>query len=211
MRLEKASKEAMKYACKHFHYSKSIPDCPFGYSVFENDKWCGCVLYGRGANNNLAKEFGLKQGEVIELVRMALNGKQSCTSKVLALSLKLVKKDCPLAKIIVSYADTEQGHTGIIYQATNWIYLGASICNTGYAIDPRDGKVKHTRILNSKYGSIKGFKYVSKPPKHKYMYCIDKSLKDKYTKKKKTYPKSCDHGVKVTQSPQGKDGVSKAT
>lgn len=31
-------------------------------------------------------------------------------------------------KIIVSYADTDQGHIGYIYQATNWVYTG--LCKT---------------------------------------------------------------------------------
>ena len=77
MRLEKASYKAIKYACMKFHYAKSVPVNVFGYSVF-NDKneWCGVILYGTGANNNISKQYNLKQGNVIELVRMALNGKQ---------------------------------------------------------------------------------------------------------------------------------------
>ena len=50
-----------------FHYAKSIPVNVFGYSVFENDEWCGCIVYGTGANNNIANPYDLKQGQVIEL------------------------------------------------------------------------------------------------------------------------------------------------
>jgi hypothetical protein len=103
--LKKASYKAIEYACMKFHYAKSIPVNVFGYSVFENDEWCGCIVYGTGANNNIANPYDLKQGQVIELVRMALNGEQSVTSKALSISLKLVKKDCPLVKLIVSYAE----------------------------------------------------------------------------------------------------------
>ena len=138
MRLEKASNKAIKYACLNFHYAKSIPVNVFGYSVFnEKNEWCGVILYGNGANNNIATQYRLKQGEVIELVRMALNGKQESTSKALSISLKLIKKDVPLCKLIVSYADKDQNHIGTIYQATNWVYqctvnentIGAFIIN----------------------------------------------------------------------------------
>lgn len=127
MRLEKASYKAIKYSCLKFHYAKSVPANPFGYSVFnEKKEWCGTVVFAVGANNNIGQPYGLSKGECIELVRMALNGKQKSTSEVLALSIRLVKKLVPLVKLIVSYADSEQDHKGIIYRATNWFYTGQS-------------------------------------------------------------------------------------
>lgn len=188
MRLEKASLKAINYACKMFHYAKSVPVNTFGYSVF-NDKneWCGCIVYGLGANNNLSKSFKMPQGTVIELVRMALNGKQESTSKAMSISLKLLPKYIPNCKIIVSYADEGQGHKGIIYQATNWIFIGDSFAES--AIDPKTGKITHTRILSSKYGSIKGFTRVKDAAKHKYIYPLDKSLIPLCKSLSKPYPK----------------------
>ena len=127
MKLVKASYKAIKYACLNFHYAKSVPINVFGYSVFnEKNEWCGVIVYGHSSNNNIAKPFGLKTGEVLELVRVALNGKQETTSKALAMSLKLIKKDIPLCKLVVSYADLDQNHIGTIYQATNWYFVGIS-------------------------------------------------------------------------------------
>ena len=127
MKLEKASYKAIKYACLNFHYAKAVPGPVFGYSVF-NDKneWCGVIVYGHGACPHIGSPYGLKQGEVIELVRVALNGKQEFTSKAVAMSLKLIKKDLPLCKLVVSYADLDQNHIGTIYQATNWYFVGIS-------------------------------------------------------------------------------------
>jgi hypothetical protein len=94
MRLEIASHKAIKYACMNFHYAKSVPVNTFGYSVFnDNNEWCGVVLFGSGANNNLPKPYGLKSGQAMELVRMALNGKQESTSKAMSISLKLLVKN----------------------------------------------------------------------------------------------------------------------
>ena len=125
MKLEIASNKAINYACMKYHYAKAIPVNTFGFSVFNHkNEFCGVILYGSGANNNIAKEYGLNQGNVIELVRVALNGKQESTSKAVSISLKLIKKKVPLCKLVVSYADKDQDHIGVIYQATNWYYVG---------------------------------------------------------------------------------------
>jgi len=208
MRLEKASHKAIKYACMNFHYAKSIPVNVFGYSVFNDAKeWCGVVLFGTGANNNLAMQYKLKQGNVIELVRMALNGKQESTSKVLAISLKLLKKDLPLVKLIISYADKDQNHNGIIYQATNWHYTGQSMVNQKDASYVIDGKRIHGKTISDKckrYGLVKNtenakkvykakqvIEYVTKG-KIKYIYPLDKNLIPLCKSLSKPYPKKCE-------------------
>ena len=130
MILKKATYKAIKYACLKFHYAKSVPVNVFGYSVFNEDKeWCGVILFGTGANHNMGKPYKLTQGQIVELVRMALNGKQQSTSKALSIALRLIRKDLPLCELVVSYADVDQNHEGIIYQATNWYYVGTSLQN----------------------------------------------------------------------------------
>lgn len=185
--LKKASNKAMNYACKNFHYSKSLPVACFGFAVFQDDIWCGCVLFGRGATQQLPLTFNLVQGQVLELTRVALNGKQHKTSEIVARSIKLLRKYCPLVKIIISYADTEHNHLGIIYQATNWKYFGKT--HSISHIDPEDGKRKHSRTLNAKYGHVKGFQIVKDKPKHKYLYFYDKKLENEFKDRFKPYPK----------------------
>jgi len=200
MKLELASHSAIRYACLNYHYSKSIPANCIGFSVFnDNMEWCGVILYGTGANQYIARPFGLKQGQVIELVRMALNGKQESTSKALAISLKLIPKLLPMCKLIVSYADIDQNHNGTIYQATNWIYLGKYNEGSRSAFIVH-GKKVHPKSIHSKgvkqnINSVR--KYLDKNAKefytkgkHKYIFVIDKSLRHLYSNLKKQYPKN---------------------
>lgn len=207
MRLEKASYKAIKYACLNFHYSKSMPVNTIGFSIFNNNNdWCGVILYGTGANNNIANTYGLNQGQVIELVRMALNGKQESTSKALSISLKLIKKLVPMTKLIVSYADKDQEHTGVIYQATNWYYVGTSMENKTDSSWVINGKRYHGRIISDwvkQKGGLNGlsrkdfliknydknaFEYITKG-KLKYIYPLNNSMLDLCNKLKKDYPK----------------------
>ena len=208
MILKKASHKAIKYACLKFHYAKSVPVNVLGFSVFNKEnEWCGCIVYGTGANNNLSKAYSLPQGSVIELVRMALNGKQESTSKALALSLRILNKYVPLCKMVVSYADKDQNHKGIIYQATNWIYTGTSMKDKHDSSWIVNNKRYHGRIISDwvkDRGGLKGLtreqfikKYYDRNAKAyitkgklKYIYPLTKELKDKCLKLKKPYPKN---------------------
>lgn len=98
----------------------------------------------------------------------------------------MIKKDIPFVKIIVSYADPEQGHTGVIYKATNWTYIGKSQIQYE-VICPITGGVLHKRIANARYGTIKGLEKSKPMFKYKYAYAFDKSTKEKLNLMKKDF------------------------
>jgi hypothetical protein len=152
--------------------------------VWENDKFIGCVLYSYGANNNAAKSFNLKQHECCELTRVALTKHETPVSKILAISLILLKKKCPGLKIIFSYADkSDQNHIGTIYQANGWLYLGERTTSNKGAYYLINGKQIHGRSARAKYGSEKrfplGWKHVDSKTKYLYVkilhshYCLN--------------------------------------
>lgn len=184
IRLYPATAAQIKYSCLYLHYAKTIPSVQVGYACFDDDKFVGCICFGSGANNNLGNKYGLLQGQIMELVRVALipqSDRAYQTSRYVALAMKLLKHDKPLVKLLVSYADTKQNHKGIIYQATNWLYMGKSYNES--AIDPETGEIKHTRSLHSKYGSIKGFTRVKDKPKHIYLYPFEKRMRQELESK----------------------------
>jgi hypothetical protein len=187
MRLEKASAKAVKYAIMNFHYSKAVPMVQAAYAVFnDNNEFCGVICYSLGANNQIGSPYGLKQGQVVELVRVALNGKQINVSKPVSISLRLLKKDCPNVKLIVSYADPIQEHVGCIYQATNWYYEGQMPTQHNYFVK---GKWVHGKTANNALGTIKGVPSKKVPGKLKYIYPLDKALVPMCKALHKPYPK----------------------
>lgn len=194
MRIARANTKAINCACKNFHYSKSVPAVQYGYNVYnDNDEWCGVILYGGGANNNMPKSFGKNAGEVLELVRVALNGKQETTSKAVAMSLKQLHKENPLCEIVVSYADHRQKHLGTIYQATNWIYVGKTITSdTQYFYK---GKWTHERTINAQKNKEQLKATLPKREnsnKFKYVFCFNKRERKEYLKIALPYPKEKD-------------------
>ena len=197
MRITKATPKAVEYACKNFHYSKSVPSVQFAYNVYNNnDEWCGVIIFGIGANNNLPKSFNKNTGEVLELERVALNGKQEYTREAVAKALRQLHHDNPLCQIVVSFSDHRQRHLGTIYQATNWIYLGTTITNdTQYFYK---GKWTHERTLNNNKNKSQRNQLKAKLPKRensnkfKYIFCFNKHERKKYLKMSLPYPKDKD-------------------
>ena len=198
MRLTRASSDAIKYSCLYFHYAKSVPAYSYAYNIYnDNDEWCGCILFGLGANNRMAGSLDCETGTCLELQRVALNGKQghNATSKAVGMAMREVKKEAVCLKCLFSYADTKQKHLGVIYQATNWIYIGESESSEYEEI--ATGKRFHGRSvsqlkdrLGKKFTSLElGFKSVKAMNKHTYIYPYDKQIKKRILEKQKPYPK----------------------
>lgn len=180
MRITRANRKAVEYACKHFHYAKSVPTVQYAYNIYnDDDEWCGVIVFSSGATPRIGSPFGLIQGEVLELVRVALNGKQGHgnTSKAVAMALRRLHSENPLVKLIVSFADVDQDHYGVIYQATNWIYLGLVNENllTSFIVN---GKKTHRRSIGAK-GVKQSLESVRKN--------IDPNAEAFYTKGKRKY------------------------
>ena len=191
MRLEKASYKAVKYACLKFHYAKTVPVTNISYSVFNNkNEWCGVICYGLGANFALGRAYGVVSGQFLELTRMALNGKQESTSKAMAISIKLLKKHKPLVKVLISYADKGQKHLGIIYQATNWMFVDESK-SSGWEVF-YENKWWHNRSIIARMNKeeIKNIIKRKKSGKYKYIYPLTKELRERCLELKKPYPKT---------------------
>ena len=56
MKITNASPEAIRYACKNFHYSRAVPVVTYGYSVYnDSDEWCGVVCFGCGATGLMGR------------------------------------------------------------------------------------------------------------------------------------------------------------
>lgn len=199
MKITNASAAAIRYACHNFHYARSVPTVQYGFNIYnQHDDWCGVVCFGPGATPHIATPYGLWQGEVLELVRVALNGKQSTTSQCVAAALRELHQQAPVVKLVVSYADMDQGHIGTIYQATNWIYDGLK--NQGdRAAFIVNGKRLHPKTVYSRgwrqslpwlrENIDPGAEMLRTAGKHKYLYCFDRKLRKKLQKTAKPYPK----------------------
>jgi len=199
LHLDWCSHEAAKYAVMNWHYSKLMPKSKLAkIGVWESGVFAGAVIYGVGAVQNIGKPFGLRADQACELVRVALSPNCMCiASKVLSISLRIVKRTFPNLQIVISYADINQDHVGTIYQASNWTYMGKANDDGGSAIV--NGVEIHGRALSLKYGTRSldwirrnvdpSAKKATTLGKHKYLYPLTPEMRAKIAPLAKPYPK----------------------
>lgn len=142
------------------HYAKRIPNIMYAFGLYDENKLKGIVTYGMPASPQLC--FGICGEEykhnVLELNRLCLMDNNKNESSVLVShSIKLL----PKPSIIVSYADTAQGHIGYVYQATNFLFTGTTKERTDMAGD--DGK-------HSRHSHGDSEKRINRSAKHRYVF-----------------------------------------
>lgn len=196
LKIDWASHDAAKFACVNWHYSKCLPVGKLvKVGAWENGKFIGVVLFGRGATPNLGSPYGLNQDECVELVRIALTKHETPVSKIAAFAIKWLKKSNPKLQLIVSFADQSQGHHGGIYQAGNWVYGGIGSPATFYMIY---GKLTHPRSIGAKgfVQNLDGAKKIDTNAKavyvlgkHRYLMPLDNETRKKVSLLAKPYPK----------------------
>lgn len=199
LRLDWCSYEAAKFAVMHWHYSKAMPRFRLAtMGVWECDKFVGSVIFGLGATPMLLRPYGLVQFQGCELLRVALRPHATPTSRIVAIATRVLKRRSPGLRIIVSFADAQQGHVGTIYQAAGWTYTGESIHSWLRVA----GRVRHPRAIVVTYGTqaLPWLREhvdpvaaaVSMPPKYRYVCVLDKSdnaLVARVAAMRKPYPK----------------------
>jgi hypothetical protein len=210
LKLDWCSHEAAKYAVEHWHYSRSMPTPPvIKIGAWEDGKFIGCVLFSRGANNNLGKPYGLDVTEVCELTRVALSRHITPVSRIVSIAIKFLRKQSPGTRLIVSFADPNQGHLGIIYQAGGWIYSG--LANSTPKYKTKDGRTLHNRQV-SKFGvkvqygelrrvpKIEDCEVIPQLDKYRYLMPLDDEMRKQIEPLRKPYPK---RGAGETDSAAG--------
>ena len=206
--------DAIRHSCMNYHYAKTIPTGKLvGMGVWEDDKFIGCVVFGRGVGNAQIERYGIPLTNGAELVRVALKEHKTPVTRIVSIAIKELKKHSPGLKILVSYADSRQGHLGIIYQAGNWIYTGKAKTTPDYLYK---GKYFHVRSMNR---MIKNGKFdrafVNSLPQRsggerlRYLYVIDEDMRQLVEKLRLPFPKDTrdKHESNVPGFQSGKDGA----
>src|SRR5262245_40412013 len=108
LRLDFCPRLAADFACGKDHYSGSMPSGRLvTIGAWEHERFVGAVVFGRGASSEIGTPFALQQSEVCELCRVALGAHIAPTSKIVALAVRLLRRQSPGLRLIVSYADPE--------------------------------------------------------------------------------------------------------
>lgn len=210
--------KAARYAVMNWHYSRSMPvGKTITLGAWWDEKFYGAILYSWGANHNIGSPYGLKMTEVAELVRVAIKkGHEFPVSQVLAVSQRKLVSQCPGLRLIVSYADTGEGHHGGIYQAAGWVYAGMTQVKFDFIADGK--KLQRRAYTGTNYGQPKqelpaNATPIKSPAKHRYLMPLDDAMRKQIEPLRKPYPKrvrSADGGTSGNQ-PEGGGSIPTRT
>jgi hypothetical protein len=163
------------------------------FGVWEDGDFIGAVVYSRGVNSAIGSLVGLGQEEAVELTRVALDDHDSPVSQIVSYTMDMLKEKDSGLRLLVSYADPAQGHTGGIYQAMNWVYIGQTEPST--QLYDEEGNAVHTRTKNmasaNNYSTKDKYESLEKrrvPGKYKYVYPLDDAIERKVQELSKPYP-----------------------
>jgi len=170
---------------KQHHYSHTHPggiDFPFG--CWLGEQLVGALVYGHIAGNPAsaivtANNKPMNYRELMRLVLLDWVPRNS-ESRFIGWTLRYLRANTDLIGV-VSFADPKYGHTGIVYRASNWKYLGLQKpCRPRLFVNGVD---VHPKSCYNRWGTssvpklralgldvVEGFR----EPKHKYAFSLRK-------------------------------------
>lgn len=174
MRVERIDKDTAKAVVENKHYSRRLGIFWEGYGLFDGGTIVGVCCYGQPSAPIQKHAFRDRTFRLYELTRLVVDaGVTNGASMLVGKSLQMLT-DRPCA--VISYADSAQGHCGIVYQATNWIYTGAVVAHdSAYIVN---GERLHPMTLRDRYGVTEPAKWarenkievVRPQEKHRYFF-----------------------------------------
>lgn len=167
---------------KKTHYSKSfVMNSILHFGCFLDGMLHGVLQYGNSIDKRNTIGFvdtGLSINEgwnsFLELNRMAFDSflPKYSESRCIAITLKLIRKNAPHVKWILSYADGTQCGDGTIYRASGFKLCGINKNSTIYEMKDGSSKAKHGTSKADFTGAKKKEGY-----QFRYIYLIDKNCK----------------------------------
>ncbi len=191
------SKVANAFVKKQHYSGKVVPNSTLHFGCFLDKRLHGVMSFGPSINKkgtiNLVE--GTAWNGFIELNRMAFDDflPKYSESRCISIAMKLIKKNAPHIKWVISFADGTQCGDGTIYRASGFKLVGiaknAGICKI-------NGKIAHIKKTYD-LGLTTSFLKKSDIPKLKernidvellegyqlkYIYFIDKKMESNLTK-----------------------------
>ena len=186
------AKIANEFVKKHHYSGKVVQNSSLHFGCFLDGKLHGVLSYGSSLDKS--KTIGLVENtnwnDYLELNRMAFDDylPKNSESRCIAISIKLIKKNAPQIKWILSYSDACDCGDGSIYRASGF-NLTLIKENSDLFLLPNGGKIhsmtiKSNKTIMNKYGSWRKFLDVEHKGWEKiigfqlrYIYLIDKTCK----------------------------------
>lgn len=171
------------YLLTEVHYARRLPSISHAFAAFASGEQVGVITYGCPPSAPLRRGLCGEdwKGRILELNRLCMAPGENIPNRasyLISASLKLL----PTPRVIISFADTAQGHRGVVYQAANFLYCGLSAKRTDWKVRGKEhlhgqtiadefrGQTGRAAAMREKYGER--FYLAPRPRKHRYVYFL---------------------------------------
>jgi hypothetical protein len=175
---------ACKQLLNKYHYARFGRAASVIYQVVMPDNHIIAVVkFSPVVRKEVATSEGLEQFEVLELDRFLIvpgAAAENLGSKIMSTVIQTIKKTKPNITALVSFADPAHGHTGGLYKASNWKFLGTGAKSYYYRSETGDEVNKKTLYNAAKRRGMREKEYaanlalskIQTPGKHKFIYWL---------------------------------------
>jgi hypothetical protein len=177
---------------KKWHYSDYVniqakhTFCLFKNGKFDIPEMIGVCIYTRPAGPSAGQTYYPEAPDrVLELRRLCLIDEtpKNAESYFVGRTLRWLRQNTNW-EFVISYADEEQGHKGVIYKASNFKYLGKTSSGKKLEVDGKSFHIRTLSMLDRPYGveinrrykaKDEGVKVIETLPKNIYTYPLKKN------------------------------------
>jgi hypothetical protein len=192
-RVEHCTIQDIREFIETHHYSGTVNGLRIShcFALYDSSTLIGAMIYGSLGMANAYKKYAENESDVVELRRLACidDTPKNTESYFIGYTIRWLKKNTDYT-VIVSYADTHYGHEGIIYKASNFTHIGMTQKSRVIQFGDRQYHDKCIRTYYTNKEGVKALKpfaqrvkdalddgsayYVTRPPKHIYMFRLKK-------------------------------------
>ena len=198
--IELVPRSAIQSFIEKYHYSHNTNGVQglecfalFAPGNFNIPRMGGAIMYAIPSMPNTAKAYNpIHPDKCVELRRLVCldEAPKNSESFFIAQTIKWLRQNTDY-EVIISFADKEHGHTGVIYRASNFEFIGETGAGRVLVVD---GKEYHSRSLSQPrkpYSRIIRARWEAKDPdvffrkrksKNRFIYYLKKGIRKKIKK-----------------------------
>ena len=162
---------------RRYHYSATGGNASWRWGLWHGVVLLGIVAYNLPTRETCESVFGPDHfDKVWHMGRLALadEAPHNSESRLIAASLRAIKRDHPNVWGVLTYAATDAGHLGYVYQATNALYTGTG--GTAHYYSDESGKRRSTYLggkgVTAERAASMNWTRREGGEKHRYLYIL---------------------------------------
>lgn len=160
------------------HYTRTCHNGPMCWGLFDGPRMIGVIAFATPSSEAVrASVFGPDhKDKVTELHRLFVEDgtPKNTESWFIARALRLLVSRKPEIRAVISFADSTEGHRGVIYQATNALFCGTTGRSRFYR--DQEGRLRHPRQngvnITPDMAEARGWTPEMRASKNRYLFLV---------------------------------------